>query len=516
MPATTSPTPRGISWQRFPAEIRTAILEALLQTRGRLGSLATVSREWQAIIEKHSFSRIKLTLARLAKFSSMMRRNRALVRYIYFCVELQAYDCSKCSPGLRDDTDGLCMEDNVRIVKGLEALFSTLSTWEPQRRGETLQLDISVYSPSDPEHWCKYLTFEPDLPFEECTIPSLVRSEYDDDKHGWRAGRQVQPPVFLAIQKVFDEIMEQGPFEDTTQDKEWYAQLPLAPAVTSLLLRQQSRRQWHPQALAWLLPRFPNLREFHYEPWREWYDGIQVVTDRESSRLFRVLASIQPQLRRLVVFENFVPEYTDDLLLCSRFRIPNPDLGHAVCSASLQLEELSASFIVEASHFFDCAGQHTSWVWANLTSVALTTRLLVPGANLTSIEDMLRDAAAAAMRMPKLENMEIWNGGKGSAMLSRYQQRRPHSQAVINWKGTWTRAMVSHLRPRVMDAWEAVARQQKSLALTMEEELRESDAADIKSHGDAIYYLDLSSPVVRPISLRQIRMEQIIREGGHG
>ncbi|KID91412.1 hypothetical protein MGU_01382 [Metarhizium guizhouense ARSEF 977] len=365
-----------------------------------------------------------------------------------------------------------------------------------------LQLDISVYSPRDPEHWCGYLTFEPDLPLEECTLPSLVRSEYDDDKHGWRAGRQVQPPVFLAIQKVFDEIMEQGPFEDTTQDKEWFAQLPLAPAVTSLLLRQQSRRRWHPQALAWLLPRFPNLREFHYEPWREWCDGCSPP----SSHNYGDWLSLR------ILYQ----KYTDDLLLCSRFRIPNPDLGHAVCSASLQLEELSASFIVEASHFFDCAGQHTSWVWANLTSVALTTRLLVPGANLTSIEDMLRDAAAAAMRMPKLENMEIWNGGKGSAMLFRYQHRRPHSQAVINWKGTWTRAMVSHLRPRVTNAWEAVARQQNSLALTMEEELHESDAADIKSHGDAIYYLDLSSPVVRPISLRQIRMEQIIREGGHG
>ncbi|KAK9423223.1 hypothetical protein SUNI508_04517 [Seiridium unicorne] len=86
--------------------------------------------------------------------------------------------------------------------------------------------------------------------------------------------------------------------------------------------------------------------------------------------------------------------------------------------------------------------------------------------------------------------------------------------AVISWKGTWTRAMVSRLCPRVTDAWEAVARQQNSLRLTViEEALNESDAAEIKSHGDAIYHLNLSSPVIRPISLRQTRMEQMIREG---
>lgn len=419
-------------------------------------------------------------------------------------------------------------EDNVRIVNGLEALFSTLSTWEPRPCGDMLQLDISIHSPSDSEHWYKYLTFEPDLPSEECAFPlmeqqsMLVRPEYDDHKHGWRAGRQVLLPGWTAFEKTFNEIMDLGPFENEAQDMEWWGQLPLVPAVTSVLLRQQTRRRWKSQALARLFSRFPKLQEIHYEPWREWQDALQSFTDQSFQELFKSLASSQLQLQRLVVFENFAPDYAVKGLICSPSRIASTDVSHAVCSASLQLEQLSASFIVEASHFFDCACKHTSWVWANLTSVALTTRLLVPGASLTRIEDMLREAAATAMRMPKLENMEIWNGEKGSAMLFRYQHRRPHSQpgiqrsAVIIWKGTWSRALVSRLRPRVTDAWEAVARQQNSWAVTIvEEALSESDAAGIKSHGDAIRYLDLSSPVIRPISLRQIRMEQMIREGGH-
>ncbi|KAK9423222.1 putative F-box domain-containing protein [Seiridium unicorne] len=275
-----------------------------MQNGRSLASFATVSREWQTIIERHNFSRVKLTLgSRLANLGSMMHRNRALVRYVWFCVELQAYDCSECEPPLLDqDTWGISLEDNVRIVNGFEALFSTLSTWEPRPRGEMLQLYIIVYSQSDSEHWYKYLTFQPDLPSEDCAFSLMeqqsipVRPGYDDHKHGWRAGCQVSLPGSTALDKIFDEIMDLGPFDNEAQDKEWWGQLPLAPAVTSVLLRQQTRRRWKPQALAWLLSRFPKLREFHYEPWREWSDVLQNITDRSFQELLKSLASSQPQL----------------------------------------------------------------------------------------------------------------------------------------------------------------------------------------------------------------------------
>ena len=39
------------------------------------------------------------------------------------------------------------------------------------------------------------------------------------------------------------------------------------------------------------------------------------------------------------------------------------------------------------------------------------------------------------------------------------------------------------------------------------------DEATIKSHGDAIHHLMLSSKVIRPISLQQIQTEQKTLEG---
>ncbi|KAK3387613.1 hypothetical protein B0H63DRAFT_470510 [Podospora didyma] len=38
------------------------------------------------------------TPSRLADFRSMVHRNRTLVGYIWFCLELDDYNCTKCAP----------------------------------------------------------------------------------------------------------------------------------------------------------------------------------------------------------------------------------------------------------------------------------------------------------------------------------------------------------------------------------------------------------------------------------
>ena len=51
------------------------------------------------MVEAHTFSRIKLTTERVAKFGSMTRRDRANIRYIWVSLEIREYDCILC---LRD------------------------------------------------------------------------------------------------------------------------------------------------------------------------------------------------------------------------------------------------------------------------------------------------------------------------------------------------------------------------------------------------------------------------------
>jgi hypothetical protein len=124
------------------------------------------------------------------------------------------------------------------------------------------------------------------------------------------------------------------------------------------------------------------------------------------------------------------------------------------------------------------------------------------------LDDMLRAAAAAAMKMSNLETMEIWNGKEGLAMLFRYQRAERGRPAVITWRGTWELT----LRPPVVQAWDSVALRHGSQGHVIVKELLDAGVC-VKSHGDAIRHLKLSRPVSRPVSLRQIQMEHMIREG---
>lgn len=275
------------SWAGLPTEVRILILQALVEDGRPLAPLATVSREWQTEIERHTFARIKVTPPRLVDFGSMVHRNRALVNYVWFCLELDEYDCTRCAPDHRILTgeeweEALSINDagGYPIPTAFENLFSILSTWG--LNGD-LVLDISVYSPSDSKHWFKYLTFLPDTDTDTTsdTLTDQTRSNkvYNDPQHGWVADSRQSAPPRYAIGKVFHSIMDEGPFDSEQSELQWWDQLPSVPAVTRLLLRQQNRRRWKPNSLAHMFTLFPRLQEVHYEPWREW-DLLQSHTDR--------------------------------------------------------------------------------------------------------------------------------------------------------------------------------------------------------------------------------------------
>ncbi|KAI1398942.1 hypothetical protein F4819DRAFT_489112 [Hypoxylon fuscum] len=497
-------TVEKITRDSLPAEIQLMILEVLLQDGCSLASFATVSREWQTIIERHNFARIKLTPSRLADFGSIVHRNRALVEYLWLCLELEEYGCDEC--GLLCLPWGLNTWD-IPIIAAFQDLFSTLSLWEPN--GDLL-LDIGVHSPSDSKHYFKYLTFKPDTPWDECDqdqcVDQAMLVEVDDRYHHWYAGTQESTPSELAIHRLFEDIMGEGEgaFNDDEQENHWWQKLPAIPAVTGVLLRQQNRRRWKPTSLAQMFARLPRLQEVHYEPWREWNDTDQERTDKSYQSLFESLAS--NNLRKLVIFENFNQQYSRRFRPDKPIRKPTSAVSQMVANASLKLEHLSASFMVDASYFFH-AQSEPSWKWPNLTSLILTSRLLTPNESPTEINKMLQVAAAAAMNMPKLEMMDIWNGREGLATLFRYQSVKDRRPAVITWRGTWEFA----LQPPVIRAWEAVALGHGGDGSTIVKELLDVDT--IKSHGDAIHYLKLSGSVIRPVSLQQIRMEHKIRDG---
>ena len=61
-------------------------------------------------------------------------------------------------------------------------------------------------------------------------------------------------------------------------------EMPKARAVTSLLLRRQSRHPWKSEALEELLDLLPEVHEIHYEPWRDWLPTEERPTNTSKAR----------------------------------------------------------------------------------------------------------------------------------------------------------------------------------------------------------------------------------------
>ncbi|KAF9869595.1 hypothetical protein CkaCkLH20_12892 [Colletotrichum karsti] len=436
-----------------------------------------------------------MTPARLTDPDSaaILSRKKRLIKYIWFRVELREYDCNSCDPE-EEEYWGLSRADDKLIMDGFENLLWALIAWED---GDELTLDISVYSPSDTQHWFKYLSFHPDTHRGECS-PLQRNGHYqgtpiDDPDHGWVAGRQTSTPDWYAVDILFERIMGQGPFRTETQEKNWWQTLPLVPAVTTVLLRQQTRRRWKPVTLKHMLERFPNMKELCYEPWREWDRELVRLTNIESESLVEMFATTR--LSNLAIFENFHRSYPPSWI--NQFaRRPSPVVSRKIAKVSLKLVTLSACFITDASYFFEA--REESWNWENLTSLALTSKLLTHDVDAASINEMLRLAAEAALHMPKLEVMELWNGRERVAMLFRYQKAKNGQSAVITVRGTFQLA----LDPEVIEAWNAVATQLGHGWVDIQSSIINPNT--IRSHGDAIRQLGLSTQVVRPVSLQQI------------
>ncbi|KAF5693749.1 hypothetical protein FDENT_1755 [Fusarium denticulatum] len=407
--------------------------------------------------------------------------------------------------GADEDQWGLDEVDNQFIADAFENLSTTLITWET--RGD-LVLDISIYSPSYNQHWFKYITFSSDTNIGESSHHGhQYGATVNDPAHGWVTGQPIHAPDKFAIEHVFDEIMGEGPFHDDETEFQWWRSLPCVPAVGVVLFRQQTRRRWKPLAIANMLTRLPNIKEVCYEPWRE-LDGMNKQTDKWNQKLIQSFPQME-SLCNLTIFENFDESYAEiyrtPAIRLPAIRVPSRAVSQKLARTSQHLEMLSASFMVDAREFFLASQIQHSWTWDKLTSLALTSNVLTGDADPQHVNKMLQNAAATALRMPKLNKMELWNGRKGVAMLFRYQRAREDGQsATITIRGTSQLA----LGTAVVGAWDMVAyRHCHSNVVVQNSSI---DPNEIRSHGDAICQLGLLTEVTRPVSPRQIINENSV------
>ncbi|CAI0642978.1 unnamed protein product [Colletotrichum noveboracense] len=275
--------------------------------------------------------------------------------------------------------------------------------------------------------------------------------------------------------------------------------VPLVKAVTKFIFRRQCRRQIDPKALGYLFNRLPRLQSVVYEPWQR--SGQVLIVD--SLDLDTIKYHLPRSLKRVSIFEN-----TDKCILKAHrwlkpltsgvWRSELPILGRIFAKRSLDFEKLSVAFLIDSNDFFQSCQQE--WIWEHLSLLCLTARTLTQTNHPDVISSTLKSAAAAALSMPCLHTMTLWNSVQSEACKFIYSAES--GSTSVSWKGTWNLQM----EPSMIHDWQKVAQKytRYNLQIIQEPEI----LVQVESHSHAVELLEFPAEVIDPISLWQMRKEE--------
>lgn len=247
-------------WHSLPSEIQMHILEALLLHEDS-ARYASICRAWQTIIERKNFARLEVTQSRLAGFNDTGYRHRHLVKYIWFSIEPCEYLCPHCGGVVYNWNE----VPTKTIRRAIQDLVIQLSTWEPS---DSSLLDISIQAPSGFRHSSSTIQYGSGV-ISEPKKATNIRCSH------WLHDRSIYGP-FAPLLNRTTNVSKREPKSSH--------KVPKARAVTSLLLRRQTRRPWKSEVLEELLDLLPEVHEIHYEPWRDWRRMKERPTNTSKAR----------------------------------------------------------------------------------------------------------------------------------------------------------------------------------------------------------------------------------------
>lgn len=170
------------------------------------------------------------------------------MKYIWFSIEPSEYHCPHCG-GVAILNWRQVPTNTIR--KAIQDPVIQLSTWEPS---DSLLLDISIKAPSALMHSSSTIQYGPGDISEPKKAKSIQCSH-------WLHDISTQDLAAYLFNKTTDFSKPEPESSEET---------PKASAVTSLLLRRQTRRPWKSEILEELLDLLPAVHEIYYEPWKDW------------------------------------------------------------------------------------------------------------------------------------------------------------------------------------------------------------------------------------------------------
>ncbi|KAI0101813.1 hypothetical protein GGR51DRAFT_550752 [Nemania sp. FL0031] len=509
-------------WKELPLEIRIMILEKVAEgysftsePYARAG-YARVCREWQPFFERQNFQRLVLDQERLSEFELVMNtcQRRDYLKHLFLRIRLDEYDCTVCQS---QEDSKTTKKNNNTFTGAVWNLLIILSRWPHSDRScsynhcqQELTLELGAYSNSDSKHTFRDFHLEQNYPYQEKSdlhaYWDLYRLRADrlgigslhDPYHGWAHGHmdQVSLGSKLRLMGTLACRLNRPRFSTSSQ------QFPRVDVVKGLLIRRQFYRKIAVSTLGKLLyESFTCLQWLRHEGWYNVDPQQQLRFEKDYMGL--ISKALPTTLRQLCIFEDFNKTLHPE----RSTKRANPSLGKAFSKSTRSLDIISAAFIIDAEHFFadfwPTRPLHSNIVpWRNLRKLALTSRLLHPGIGRGKINKLLMAAGRAAAFMPKLEIMEIWNGGEGHACVFRYSTDAGGPQ--ISWSSNW--GIDVQLSVDVVSCWANNGRSCGNLT-TAVNRLR-LKRKQVKTYARAIRYLKMRRNVLHVISDYQVFWEE--------
>ncbi|KAI1453662.1 hypothetical protein F4805DRAFT_478278 [Annulohypoxylon moriforme] len=436
-------------WNSLPVELKLAVFDVLCPPE-----------RCHSIIPRHEDDSLLHHLSAYAAVSRSWQgifEPKTFYGLIWLRIELSPYDCDQCSSA---ETDEEAKTNDKIFTTSMWNLFSILTEWGPLSKVSTsklgLSLLLSAYSPSDREHHFRDHRFD------------------DDGK----------------TQRVFGKPLN---FDFRYIGAASVPSLPKVNFVTGLIIPRQFYRPIPRMDI--IFRSLPKLETFRYELW---YPPTLDRGFNHELDLFTILDALPQTVTRLSGYKD-----SNDVFHTGHASSISEEPASTMFYISQRLKELDISFIIDAKSFFapiHDGGEDVSW--DNLEGLTLTSQSLCLTASPVEIDELLHSAAQAALRMPKLQMMELWSSERGGARIFRYTRFRDNS--LVQW---WDTSLFkpAALRPTVKKSWQMVAN--KYVRGHLDFETHNIPSESIKCRASALPYLMRRDKTLTSASLQQIMWE---------
>lgn len=417
--------------------------------------------------------------------------------------------------------------DNI-FSNALWKLLDVLSRWEKldPNHGQELTLELSAHSPSDSMHGLnRYAEDQDDYPYRasifaqrdyiERYYKDAVRlkiNHYERLGHIYSSVNHINDPTFAVTapndaQNLAERAISLLKFDYASK---YQLRLPEVKMVSSFLMRRQFYRSIGYQTLRRLVAEsFTALRELRFERWRladpvsqekaDWILGLMLLSPQKTGG---ILGSNNPSpLEKLSLFEDSSKEmHGEDEV--NEPRTSRSRILQWVANSAVNIKHLSVSFMSDAK---DCL-ELPAHTFPNLESLALTSQHWLQPAQ-KNTEKLFHLAATAALKMPKLQIMEIWTCGAGHAAILRYEATSTAETTAcrLTWRCSWD-PPEPIAWDGVIEAWRHVADKNVSRMLRFREDKLPHGEERYLKYGVIMHQLKLRNLILDPTSVMQVRM----------